>query len=119
MSDQGATGTETQTTRLSPTYTIPEGETLRCWKSKSILFTLHYHTKKKTHETQCTQVYAHPYHASALARVYEETTRLAASEPGVIYYSISREPADADAGGSGKEGGGGGGGGKVKGLLLF
>ncbi|EGZ68912.1 hypothetical protein NEUTE2DRAFT_159488 [Neurospora tetrasperma FGSC 2509] len=53
-------------------------------------------------------VYAHPQHASALARVYEETTRLAASEPGVIYYSISQEPADADAGGSGKEGGGGG-----------
>ncbi|KAK3947322.1 hypothetical protein QBC32DRAFT_224442, partial [Pseudoneurospora amorphoporcata] len=37
------------------------------------------------------QVYAHPQHADALARVYEETTRLSAFEPGVIYYCICLE----------------------------
>jgi quinol monooxygenase YgiN len=40
------------------------------------------------------QVYAYPEHADALEAVYAETTRLAASEPGTIYYCISRDPDD-------------------------
>ncbi|KAJ8104486.1 hypothetical protein OPT61_g10732 [Boeremia exigua] len=39
-------------------------------------------------------VYAHPEHADALEAVYAETTRLAASEPGTIYYCISRDSDD-------------------------
>jgi quinol monooxygenase YgiN len=40
------------------------------------------------------QVYAHPEHADALEAVYAETTRLAASEPGIIYYCLSRDGDD-------------------------
>ncbi|KAF2681190.1 hypothetical protein K458DRAFT_310019 [Lentithecium fluviatile CBS 122367] len=40
------------------------------------------------------QVYAHPEHADALEAVYVETTRLAASEPGCIYYCICRDSDD-------------------------
>lgn len=40
------------------------------------------------------QVYAYPEHADALEAVYAETTRLAASEPGTVYYCISRDPDD-------------------------
>ncbi|KAK3388763.1 hypothetical protein B0T20DRAFT_484331 [Sordaria brevicollis] len=49
-----------------------------------------------SHEIPETEfcVYAHPQHASSLALVYQETTRLAASEPGVIYYCISRDLED-------------------------
>ncbi|KAK3385610.1 hypothetical protein B0H63DRAFT_473276 [Podospora didyma] len=39
-------------------------------------------------------VYAFPEHADALEAVYAETTRLAQSEPGSIYYSISRDSDD-------------------------
>lgn len=38
-----------------------------------------------------TQVYAHIEYADALEAVYTETTRLAASEEGIIYYCISRD----------------------------
>lgn len=40
------------------------------------------------------QVYAHSEHADALEAVYAETTRLAASEPGSIYYCICRDGDD-------------------------
>lgn len=40
------------------------------------------------------QVYAHVEHADALEAVYAETTRLAASEPGSIYYCICRDGDD-------------------------
>ncbi|KAJ4308191.1 hypothetical protein N0V94_009461 [Neodidymelliopsis sp. IMI 364377] len=39
-------------------------------------------------------VYAYPEHADALEAVYAETTRLAASEPGSIYYCICRDSDD-------------------------
>ena len=39
-------------------------------------------------------VYAYPEHADALQKVYEETTRLAQSEPGSIYYCIGRDADD-------------------------
>ena len=39
-------------------------------------------------------VYAYPEHADALEAVYAETTRLAASEPGSIYYCIARDGDD-------------------------
>ena len=39
-------------------------------------------------------VYAHPEHADALEAVYAETTRLAQSEPGTIYYCICRDGDD-------------------------
>ncbi|KAK3486770.1 uncharacterized protein B0T23DRAFT_388407 [Neurospora hispaniola] len=88
--DQAPPEPETQTAKSSPSpsYAIPEGEF--CVFGK---------------------VYARPQHASALARVYEETTRLAASEPGMIYYSISQEPeaedTTTDDAGRGEGGGGG------------
>ncbi|KAF1354511.1 hypothetical protein EJ07DRAFT_132406 [Lizonia empirigonia] len=41
------------------------------------------------------KVYAHDEHADALEAVYAETTRLAASEPGSIYYCICRDGDDA------------------------
>ena len=44
-----------------------------------------------------SQVYAYPEHADALEAVYAETTRLAASEPGTIYYCISRDGDDPTA----------------------
>jgi quinol monooxygenase YgiN len=44
-----------------------------------------------------SQVYAYPEHADALEAVYAETTRLAASEPGIIYYCISRDGDDPTA----------------------
>ncbi|KAI1810903.1 hypothetical protein GGS20DRAFT_144303 [Poronia punctata] len=40
------------------------------------------------------KVYAHPDKADALEAVYTETTRLAQSEPGTIYYCIARDPDD-------------------------
>ncbi|KAG9201746.1 hypothetical protein G6514_005362 [Epicoccum nigrum] len=42
-------------------------------------------------------VYAYPEHADALEAVYAETTRLAASEPGILYYCISRDGDDPTA----------------------
>ncbi|KAJ5939808.1 hypothetical protein N7466_002942 [Penicillium verhagenii] len=39
-------------------------------------------------------VYAYPEHADALEAVYVETTRLAQSEPGTIYYCICRDQDD-------------------------
>ncbi|KAF7191189.1 hypothetical protein HII31_07549 [Pseudocercospora fuligena] len=42
-------------------------------------------------------VFAHPEHADALEAVYAETTRLSASEPGTIYYCLSRDPDDRTA----------------------
>ena len=41
-----------------------------------------------------TQVHAHPEHADGLEQVYAETTRLSAFEPGILHYSISRDPED-------------------------
>lgn len=35
-------------------------------------------------------IHAHPQHADALEAVYAETTRLAESEPGTVYYCICR-----------------------------
>ncbi|KAJ7224254.1 hypothetical protein GGX14DRAFT_424843, partial [Mycena pura] len=40
------------------------------------------------------QVYAFPEHADALERVYAETTRLSALEPGIVYYCIARDSDD-------------------------
>ena len=40
------------------------------------------------------QVYAHPEHTDALEAVYAETTRLAGSESGTIYYCLGRDPGD-------------------------
>lgn len=40
------------------------------------------------------QVYARPEHADALEAVYAETTRLSASEPGIIYYCLARDGDD-------------------------
>ncbi|CZT16210.1 uncharacterized protein RCC_02052 [Ramularia collo-cygni] len=39
-------------------------------------------------------VYAHPEHADTLESVYAETTRLSASEPGIIYYCLARDGDD-------------------------
>ncbi|KAK1833919.1 putative antibiotic biosynthesis monooxygenase [Podospora conica] len=39
-------------------------------------------------------VYAFPQHADALEAVYRETTVLSASEPGILYYCISRDGDD-------------------------
>ncbi|KAJ9629479.1 hypothetical protein H2203_001853 [Taxawa tesnikishii (nom. ined.)] len=39
-------------------------------------------------------VHAYPEHADALEAVYAETTRLAASEPGMIYYCLARDNDD-------------------------
>ncbi|KAI5356519.1 Putative antibiotic biosynthesis monooxygenase domain-containing protein [Septoria linicola] len=39
-------------------------------------------------------VYAHPEHADALEAVYAQTTKSAASEPGIIYYCLARDPDD-------------------------
>ncbi|KAK3312748.1 hypothetical protein B0H66DRAFT_568836 [Apodospora peruviana] len=41
-------------------------------------------------------VYAFPEHADALEAVYTASTRQAASEEGIIYYCISRDPDDRD-----------------------
>jgi quinol monooxygenase YgiN len=43
------------------------------------------------------QVHAHPEHADALEAVYAETTRLSASEPGIIYYCLCRDGDDRNA----------------------
>ncbi|KAF7308524.1 ABM domain-containing protein [Mycena chlorophos] len=40
------------------------------------------------------QAIAYPEHADALERVYAETTRLAASEPGTVYYCLARDEKD-------------------------
>jgi len=40
------------------------------------------------------QVYEFPENADALEAVYAETTRLAASEEGILYYCISRDGQD-------------------------
>ncbi|KAI0976438.1 hypothetical protein F4678DRAFT_417081 [Xylaria arbuscula] len=40
-------------------------------------------------------VYAYPDKADALEAVYAETTRLAQSETGIIYYTLARDPDDA------------------------
>jgi len=40
------------------------------------------------------QVYAHRHHADALEQVYALTTKLAKSEPGIIYYCICRDSED-------------------------
>lgn len=40
------------------------------------------------------QVYAQPHLADKLEALYAETTRMAASEPGTIYYCISRDHND-------------------------
>lgn len=39
-------------------------------------------------------VHAYPEHADALEAVYAETTRLAQSEPGTIYYCLARDAQD-------------------------
>ncbi|KAH8161884.1 hypothetical protein CIB48_g6373 [Xylaria polymorpha] len=39
-------------------------------------------------------VYAHPEKADALEAVYAETTRLAQSEPGIVYYCLARDKSD-------------------------
>ncbi|TKX19049.1 hypothetical protein C1H76_8940 [Elsinoe australis] len=39
-------------------------------------------------------VFAHAQHADTLAAIYAETTRNAASEPGTIYYCLSRDDKD-------------------------
>ncbi|GIZ42014.1 hypothetical protein CKM354_000529500 [Cercospora kikuchii] len=39
-------------------------------------------------------VYAHPEHADALEAVYAETTRVSASEPGILYYCLARDQDD-------------------------
>ncbi|KAF2733363.1 hypothetical protein EJ04DRAFT_439220 [Polyplosphaeria fusca] len=39
-------------------------------------------------------LHAHPQHADALVAIYKQTTKLAKSEPGVIYYCISRDNND-------------------------
>lgn len=43
---------------------------------------------------QHPQVFAFPQHADALEAVYRETTMLSASEPGILYYCISRDTDD-------------------------
>lgn len=43
---------------------------------------------------QHLQVFAFPQHADALEAVYRETTMLSASEPGILYYCISRDADD-------------------------
>lgn len=47
-----------------------------------------------THSLTHIQVYAFPEHADALERVYAETTRLSALEPGIVYYCIARDGDD-------------------------
>ncbi|RYC56019.1 hypothetical protein CHU98_g10187 [Xylaria longipes] len=39
-------------------------------------------------------VYAYPEKADALEAVYTETTRLAQSEPGIVYYCLARDNSD-------------------------
>lgn len=40
------------------------------------------------------QVWAYPEKADALEAVYAETTRLAQSEPGIVYYCLARDKKD-------------------------
>ncbi|KAJ4420301.1 hypothetical protein N0V85_000650 [Neurospora sp. IMI 360204] len=103
--DQGPPGgTETGTGTGTPSYTIPETEFCVYGKPIKPPFDSPFSQiialqNPSINPSPRTQVYAHPQHASALALVYEETTRLSASEPGVIYYCISRESDDSGRGG--------------------
>ncbi|WPG98777.1 Hypothetical protein R9X50_00157300 [Acrodontium crateriforme] len=36
-------------------------------------------------------VHAHPEHADALEKAYEQTTRIALTEPGCVYYCLTRD----------------------------
>ncbi|KAM7183122.1 hypothetical protein V8F33_013793 [Rhypophila sp. PSN 637] len=42
-------------------------------------------------------IYANPTKSDALEKIYAETTRLAATEPGMLHYSVARDPDNRDA----------------------
>ncbi|KAM7220108.1 hypothetical protein V8F06_004436 [Rhypophila decipiens] len=43
------------------------------------------------------KIYANPTKSDALEKIYAETTRLAATEPGMLHYSVARDPDNRDA----------------------